>query len=97
MGCSRGGARRPDRTDRVSPRRTARRFTSGPAQRRLRNAKLSTLRPRPETRVLVAAALVLVLLGLFAFDGLDTATGSWLVLIGSVVALGALAVQLIRR
>lgn len=45
----------------------------------------------------MAVALVLVLLGLLAFDGLDSATGSWLILIGCVVALGALAAQLVRR
>jgi fatty acid desaturase len=58
-----------------------------------------TVQPRPVTRILLAVALALALavLGLSAFGGLATATGTWLVLAGSLLALGTAGSELVRR
>ncbi|MGI9029171.1 MAG: hypothetical protein ACR2HP_04175 [Ilumatobacteraceae bacterium] len=55
------------------------------------------MQPRPITRILVAVALVLVLFGLLVFDGFDTATGSWFILVGCLVGLVAIVLQLVPR
>jgi hypothetical protein len=49
------------------------------------------------TRVLVAFALALIAVGLLAFRGLATVTGSWLLLAGSLLALSGLGNELFRR
>jgi Na+/H+-dicarboxylate symporter len=49
------------------------------------------------TRVLVALALALIAVGLLAFSGLATVTGSWLVLAGSLLALSGLGNELFHR
>jgi hypothetical protein len=53
--------------------------------------------PHSVTRVLVAFALALIAVGLLAFRGLATVTGSWLLLAGSLVALIGLGNELLRR
>jgi hypothetical protein len=53
--------------------------------------------PHPVTRVLVAFALALIVVGLLAFRGLATVTGSWLLLAGSLLALIGLGNELLHR
>jgi hypothetical protein len=62
-----------------------------------RRATLRLVEPHSVTRVLVAFALALVAVGLLAFGGLATVTGSWLVLAGSLLALSGLGNELFRR
>ena len=49
------------------------------------------------TRVLVGLVLALIAVGLLAFSGLATVTGSWLVLAGSLLALSGLGNELFHR